>query len=53
MLENIPPDRLQNFRKLMRDAERGEQTPLERVAIRKKWKSLHKAGAVRARDKRR
>ncbi len=51
--QHIAPDRLMNFRKLMRDAERSEQTPLERIAIRKKWKSLHKAGAVRARDKRR
>ncbi len=50
---HISPDRLMNFTKLMRDAERAEQTPLERIALRKKWKTLHKAGAMRARDKRR
>ncbi|HUR89686.1 MAG TPA: ribosome small subunit-dependent GTPase A [Ramlibacter sp.] len=48
----IDADRLDNYHKLLRDAQRVEQTPLERVALRQKWKSLGKAGARRAREKR-
>lgn len=49
----VDPDRLSNYRKLLRDAQRGQQTPLERAALRAKWRMLGKAGAARARDKRR
>ena len=48
----VDADRLLNLRKLLRDAERGEQTPLERIAQRRKWKLLGKAGTDRARQKR-
>ncbi|MEZ0308999.1 MAG: ribosome small subunit-dependent GTPase A [Ramlibacter sp.] len=49
---NVEADRLLNFHKLMRDAQRGQQTPQERAVIRSKWKVLGKAGRERARDKR-
>ena len=48
----VAPDRLLNFQKLLRDAQRVEQTPLDRIQLRRKWKALGKAGAQRARDKR-
>ena len=48
----VPADRLANYQKLLRDAQRGEQTPLDRIVQRQKWKRLHKAGATRALDKR-
>ena len=48
----VSEDRIDNFHKLLRDAGRGEQTPLQRIAQRQKWKRLHKAGAERARGKR-
>jgi ribosome biogenesis GTPase len=47
----VPPDRLLNYQKLMRDAARGERTPLDRIAQRAVWKRLGKAGARRARAK--
>ena len=50
--EGVDADRLDNYHKLMRDAQRAEQTPLARIALRQKWKSLGKAGARRAREKR-
>ncbi|HSH91641.1 MAG TPA: ribosome small subunit-dependent GTPase A [Ramlibacter sp.] len=50
--EHVAEDRLLNFHKLLRDAQRGEQTPLQRIAQRQKWKALGKAGHARARDKR-
>jgi len=49
----VPDDRLANYHKLLRDAARGSMTPLERIALRQKWKALGKAGTQRARDKRR
>jgi ribosome biogenesis GTPase / thiamine phosphate phosphatase len=51
--EHVPADRLLNYRKLLRDAQRGQYTPLERIALRAKWKALGKAGEARAKDKRR
>lgn len=49
---HVAEDRLLNYHKLLRDAQRGQQTPLERIALRQKWKKLGKAGAARAREKR-
>ncbi|MGZ5847823.1 MAG: GTPase RsgA, partial [Ramlibacter sp.] len=49
----VPADRLRNYQKLLRDAERGEQTPLQRIVLRRKWKTLRKAGTLRVQDKRR
>jgi len=49
---NVHADRLLNYHKLMRDAQRSQQTPLERIAERAKWKVLNKAGTKRSHDKR-
>lgn len=48
----VDGDRLRNYRKLLRESRRAEQTPLERIAARGKWKVLLKAGKQRGRDKR-
>ena len=49
---HVDPDRLENYKKLMRDAQRGDLTALERIELRGKWKAIHKAGSQRAREKR-
>lgn len=53
VLARVDADRLDNYKKLLRDAERSELTPLQRIAQRERWKALGKAGSQRARDKRR
>lgn len=50
--EHVDADRLLNYHKLLRDAHRVQQTPLDRIAQRAKWKVLMKAGTARSRDKR-
>jgi ribosome biogenesis GTPase len=50
--EHVAEDRLVNFQKLVRDAERVNLSALDRIQVRKKWRKLMKAGAERARDKR-
>lgn len=50
--DQVPEDRLRNYQKLLRDADRGDRTPLQRIALRRKWKALGKAGAQRSREKR-
>lgn len=52
MRADVDADRLLNQQKLLRDAQRAEQTPLGHIAQRRKWKALGKAGSARARDKR-
>lgn len=47
---HVDADRLDNYKKLMRDAERGDMTALERIALRGKWKAIGKAGSRRARE---
>lgn len=49
----VDGDRLRNYHKLLRDARRGEETPLERISARAKWKTILKAGLERGREKRR
>jgi ribosome biogenesis GTPase len=49
---SIDADRLENYRKLLRDAQRGEMTALDRIALRSKWKRIGKAGTQRAKEKR-
>lgn len=49
---HVDADRLGNYKKLLRDAQRGEQTALERIEQRNKWKAIGKAGSQRAREKR-
>ncbi len=48
----VDADRLQNYQKLLREVRRSQQTALERIDERAKWKVLHKAAATRAREKR-
>ncbi|VXC51312.1 ribosome small subunit-dependent GTPase A [Massilia sp. 9I] len=48
----VDADRLQNYRKLLREVRRAEQTALDRIAERGKWKVLMKAAKQRGRDKR-
>ncbi|MEJ6022881.1 ribosome small subunit-dependent GTPase A [Ramlibacter sp. PS4R-6] len=50
--EHVDEDRLQNYHKLLRDAQRVEMGALDRIALRKKWAALGKAGARRSREKR-
>ncbi|MES2258864.1 MAG: ribosome small subunit-dependent GTPase A [Pseudomonadota bacterium] len=47
----INADRLLNYHKLLRETRRSQQTPLERIAVRSKWKVLVKAVAARNREK--
>jgi ribosome biogenesis GTPase len=49
---HVDADRLDNYKKLMRDAQRGDLTALERIEQRSKWKAIGKAGSQRAREKR-
>lgn len=48
----VDEDRLRNYHKLLREAQRIQQTPLERIAERAKWKALMKAAGVRGKQKR-
>ncbi len=48
----IDADRLLNYQKLLREVRRSQQTALERIDERAKWKVLHKAAAIRSREKR-
>jgi ribosome biogenesis GTPase / thiamine phosphate phosphatase len=48
----VDEDRLRNYHKLLREVRRSQQTPLDRIAARGKWKVLMKAAAVRGRQKR-
>lgn len=48
----VDADRLQNYRKLLREVRRAEQSALERIAERGKWKVLMKEAKQRGRDKR-
>lgn len=50
--EAIDPDRLLNYRKLLREVRRSQETPLDRIAARSKWKVLVKAAQARGRQKR-
>ena len=50
--EQIDPDRLHNYQKLLRDARRLELTPLDRIAERAKWKALMRSAGLRGKQKR-
>lgn len=50
--EVVDPDRLANFNKLVREAARASQTPLERIAARDRWKALMRSAAARSKAKR-
>lgn len=47
----VDPDRVRNYHKLLREARRSQQTPLDRIAERSKWKVLMKAAGARDRAK--
>ena len=49
--EGIDPDRLHNYHKLLREVRRVEQTPLERIAERSRWKALTRSVADKGRRK--
>ncbi|SFF60180.1 ribosome biogenesis GTPase [Duganella sp. CF458] len=49
---HVDPDRLHNFHKLQREVRRNQQTALERIAERQKWKVVLRSAAVRSRLKR-
>nr|AAP49343.1 Uvs038 [uncultured bacterium] len=48
----VDADRLHNYQKLLREVRRSQQTALERIDERTKWKVMHKAAAARTREKR-
>lgn len=48
----VDEDRLRNYHKLLREVRRSQQTPLDRIADRAKWKVLVKSVAARERYKR-
>lgn len=49
---HVDADRIENYQKLMRDAQRSEMSALDRIELRNKWKAIGKAGSRRAREKR-
>ena len=48
--EGVDADRLRNYHKLLREARRTQQTPLDRIAQRARWKVLMKAAGLRDRS---
>ena len=48
----VDSDRLRNYRKLLREAQRSQETPLDRIAARAKWKVVIKEAGVRSKQKR-
>jgi ribosome biogenesis GTPase len=47
----VDDDRLQNYHKLIREARRSQQTPLERIAETARWKVLQRAATARSKNK--
>lgn len=48
----VDSDRLRNYHKLLREARRSQQTPLDRIAERSRWKTLMKEAGMRGKQKR-
>lgn len=48
----IDADRLRNYHKLLREARRGQQTPLDRIADVAKWKVMQRAAQARSKARR-
>ncbi len=48
----VDSDRLRNYHKLLREARRSSQTPLDRIAERAKWKVMMKQAGLRGKQKR-
>jgi len=49
--QEVDPDRLRNFHKLLREVRHAEQTPLDRIAERSKWKVLKREFKARTKAK--
>jgi ribosome biogenesis GTPase len=49
--EGVPPERLRNYHKLLREAGRDSQTPLQRRATLAMWKTLHREARQRTAQK--
>lgn len=47
----VDEDRLLNYHKLLREARRSQQTPLDRIAEVAKWKVMQRAAMARSKDK--
>jgi ribosome biogenesis GTPase len=47
----VDDDRLLNYHKLIREARRSQQTPLERIAETAKWKVMQRAATARTKEK--
>lgn len=52
VIAHCNPDRVFNYHKLMRDMHRSQQTPLERIAERSRWKAILKSAGLRGKQKR-
>jgi ribosome biogenesis GTPase len=52
VIGQVDADRLRNYHKLQREVRRNQQTVLERIAERQKWKALMKSASARSRQKR-
>ncbi|MEO8152998.1 MAG: ribosome small subunit-dependent GTPase A [Rhizobacter sp.] len=50
--EGVPPDRLRNYQKLLREVRRDAMTVLERQRLTSEWKARGRAGLVRLKMKR-
>jgi ribosome biogenesis GTPase len=48
----VAPDRLANYRKMLRDIQRETMTPLQKREVLSMWKARHRAAAVRMKIKR-
>ena len=48
----VDADRLRNYHKLLREARRGQQTPLDRIADVAKWKVMQRAAQARSKARR-
>lgn len=48
----VDPDRLRNYHKLLREARRAQQTPLDRIADVAKWKVMQRAAQARSKARR-
>jgi ribosome biogenesis GTPase len=48
----VDADRLANYNKLLREAQRASQTPLERIAERDRWKAISRQAVARSKAKR-
>jgi ribosome biogenesis GTPase len=48
----VDADRLKNYQKLLRETRRNQQTPLDKIAAKSKWKTLIRSAKERGKSKR-